>query len=204
VQGGQSGDGISPLLGTLANAADGRSAPEPAETFAPLQQPVGIVQEISLPLLWLALALWPLDIAARRLLLRWSDVAFLRSRLPLRRRPAESPAPVEATVARLQSARSRLRRPAAPNRAASQPPAEQQKQEASRPAAQQAPAQPPRSEPAAPAPQKAPPPAAERKPPRPQTNRPPAARSDDALANLLAAKQRARRRQRKKEDTSEE
>jgi hypothetical protein len=66
-------------------------------------------------LLWLALLLWPLDIALRRLRLRRSDLAAAAAAVrqwvrlkPARQQPAAD-AP-DATIARLHSARTRARR----------------------------------------------------------------------------------------------
>jgi hypothetical protein len=183
--------GTDPLLGELAETTAGRQSPPPAAAFAPTAQAVGVVQEIGLPLLWLALLLWPLDIAARRVLLRWSDVAAVRERLgwvrQRERAPRSAPAPAESTVARLQTARSRAR----PARAAPErtQPAEQQRPTEPR--------QPPpeRKQPAEPPP--APP------PPRPAEQRAAAQSGGDAMASLLAARQRARR-QRQRSSGSEQ
>jgi uncharacterized membrane protein len=173
--------GADPLLGELADTSAGRQSPPPVEAFAPTAQAVGVVQEIGLPLLWLALLLWPLDIASRRLLLRWSDLAFVRERLARAgqrsRAPRPTPAPAESTVARLQTARSRAR----PARAA---PERQQPAAPRQPAPEQ---KPPEKQPAAPRQ-----PAPERKP-RPVEQRAAARSGEDAVASLLAAKQRARR-----------
>jgi pyruvate/2-oxoglutarate dehydrogenase complex dihydrolipoamide acyltransferase (E2) component len=171
--------GADPLLGELSDTSAGRQSPPPTEAFAPTAQAVGVVQEIGLPLLWLALLLWPLDIASRRLLLRWSDMSFVRERLARAgqrsRAPRSTPAPAESTVARLQTARSRAR----PARAA---PERQQPAEPRQPA-------PERQQPAAPRqPDKRPAPA-----PRPAEQRAAAQSGEDAVASLLAAKQRARR-----------
>jgi pyruvate/2-oxoglutarate dehydrogenase complex dihydrolipoamide acyltransferase (E2) component len=177
--------GADPLLGELADTSSGRQSPPPAEAFATTDQPVGVVQEIGLPLLWLALLLWPLDIASRRLLLRWGDLTFVRERLaqvgPRRRTPRPEPIPAESTVARLQSARSRSR----PTRAAptQQRPAQAKRQQ---PAEQRQPEQ--RQQPA----EKRPAP-----PPRPAEQRAAAQSGEDAVASLLAAKQRARRQRKR-------
>lgn len=192
-------DGVSPLLAELARDTGGRQSPAPASIFEPLAQPVGIVQEVSLPLLWLALLLWPLDIALRRLLLRWSDVAAARGRLGgvFRRAPHAAPIPVEATVARLQTARARVRQSTervAPPRSA--PTIGVEPAQTDTVAPRQAPAQPPAVEragadvpPTSSSPAQPPKPAMPRQPSPPRPAHP-----DDALASLLAAKQRARRR----------
>jgi uncharacterized membrane protein len=100
------------LLAELAELTGGRVNPPPESLFEPVGQQVGQVREISLPLLWLALCLLPLDIALRRLFLRREAFA-----LPRLRRRVSSPIPPsaeDATMARLQAARARARRPAAP------------------------------------------------------------------------------------------
>jgi hypothetical protein len=190
--------GTAPLLDELARATGGRPAPTAASVFAPPEQPVGIVQEIALPLLWLALLLWPLDIALRRLLLRWSDMSFLGNllRQRMRRTPRTVATPAETTVSRLQSARSRVQR--ATGRKQTQQPAPSQPAAAEdlpRPAAEPARTQPQataqRGEPAQ---QKQHQPT----PPKPATQRAATqsstAQSDEALASLLIARQRARRK----------
>jgi len=57
------------LLRDLATSTAGRVEPAPSAVFDPPAQAVGSVQEIGLPLLWLALLLWPIDIGVRRLYL---------------------------------------------------------------------------------------------------------------------------------------
>jgi hypothetical protein len=171
----------APLLAELAAFTEGQQTPPPEEVFTPPTQPVGIVQEVALPLVWLALLLWPLDIATRRLLLRRGDVSFLGAALHhrLRRsRPAEA-APGEATVARLKMARARAN-----------PPRHQKRSTPAQPAQPSSPSTPPESSEQPPKPvssqqQTAP-------QPKPQPSKP-APSSDEALASLLAAKQRARR-----------
>ncbi len=180
---------VSPLLGELAALTRGREAPEPDTVFTPLQQPVGVVQDMAIPLLWLALLLLPLDIALRRLLVRQNDLhlalAHLRTRLRHPFGPPVPATPSEATVARLQTARERVRRST---------------ERSPRPTGPVAVAPPPPAAPAELTPQagQAPPPAP--KPAAPPAPKPAApvratpANSEEALASLLAAKQRARRR----------
>ncbi|NNJ08980.1 VWA domain-containing protein [Chloroflexales bacterium ZM16-3] len=145
------------LLADLATLTGGRSDPPPDSLFEPVGQRVGQVSEIAMPLLWLALCLLPLDIALRRLFLRRDAFA-----LPVRRRPAPASPAEDATMARLQAARARARRPTA-----STPP----------------PASPPPSE-ELPAPAPAPaPPSAPAEPPAP---------AEDSISSLLAAKRRRR------------
>ncbi len=97
------------LLNDLATLTGGRINPPAESLFSPTDQRVGQVREIALPLIWLALALLPFDIALRRLFLR-------REHLPhIIRRPV--PVPVHADdvgMARLQAARARTRRPSSP------------------------------------------------------------------------------------------
>lgn len=92
------------LLSDLANITDGRDQPVAAKLFDPVAQPVGLIQEIALPLLWLALILWPLDIALRRLLVRRSDLTALMRRLRPRR--AAQPVAADPTMARLRAAKA--------------------------------------------------------------------------------------------------
>jgi uncharacterized membrane protein len=165
------------LLEDLARLTGGRVAPPAESLFLSPGLPVGRVTEISLPLLWLALALLPLDIALRRLFVRPADLAPALARRP---RPAAAPAlePDDA-MARLRAARTRTRRPEpSPGAAATvQPTAAPQ----SRPA----PASPTSQQPSPPrtaTPEPAPPPD-----PAPA---PAAPSGDDALAALLAAKRR--------------
>ncbi|HWQ14616.1 MAG TPA: glutamine amidotransferase, partial [Roseiflexaceae bacterium] len=73
------------LLEELVRISGGRLSPAPAEVFAPNAGGRGAVQEIGLPLLWLALALLPLDIALRRLMPARDQVAGALRRLGLRR-----------------------------------------------------------------------------------------------------------------------
>ncbi len=58
------------LLDALARATGGRVSPEPAAAFDVGGADAGAVQEIGLPLLWLALLLLPFDVALRRLFWR--------------------------------------------------------------------------------------------------------------------------------------
>ncbi len=96
------------ILDILAALTGGRQEPAPATVFASTAQRVDVAQEIALPLLWLALLLWPLDIALRRLFIRYRDLAALLARLPrpLRQRQ-QRPTPASGTLQQLQIARSR-------------------------------------------------------------------------------------------------
>jgi Mg-chelatase subunit ChlD len=158
------------LLRELAQLTGGRVEPPPAEVFAPPAQAVGSVREIGLPLLWLALALWPLDIALRRLMLRLDDLAPGLAALRRRVLPSARTAETAPALSRLSAAKQRAQArelrtgPDAPPRAAPLAPEPAPTRE-SRPA--------PPAEPPAP---------------------PPPASADDQFARLLAAKQRARKK----------
>ena len=96
-----------PLLTEVANISRGRINPSPETAFASPNQDVGSVREIGFPLLWLALILWPLDIATRRVMLRLEDVAPWLERLR-QRRPSVVTAPeASATMTRLGAAKRR-------------------------------------------------------------------------------------------------
>jgi uncharacterized membrane protein len=98
------------LLRDLAAITRGRVDPPAAAVFDPPAQAVGSVSEIGLPLLWLALLLWPIDIGLRRLHVRWADVApdLAALRRRLRRRQAGA-ADQAAVLARLEAAKQRAR-----------------------------------------------------------------------------------------------
>ncbi|HEU4323739.1 MAG TPA: VWA domain-containing protein [Roseiflexaceae bacterium] len=89
------------LLRDLADLTGGRAAPPASAVFAPTDQPVGSTQEAALALLWLALLLWPLDIAVRRLFLAPGEL------VPSRRPAAVPAAPPDPTLARLGTAKRR-------------------------------------------------------------------------------------------------
>ncbi len=125
----------APLLNDLAAITGGRVEPPAIEAFAPALQQVRSVRDIGLPLLWLALALWPFDIALRRVMVRIEDLLPGLARLRNRWRPAAGiPAQQAESLARLGAAKQRAQarerpvlRPAdlaASNRPAGQPPAE--------------------------------------------------------------------------------
>lgn len=105
------------LLSDVAALTGGRVEPPVASLFLSAGQPVGRVSEIALPLLWLALALLPLDIALRRLFLSrqklWSPGALARRWRTMAAGDDHSPNPA---LERLQAARARVRRapPAVP------------------------------------------------------------------------------------------
>jgi hypothetical protein len=171
-----------PLLTEVASISRGRINPSPETAFASPNQDVGSVREIGFPLLWLALILLPLDIAARRVMLRLEDVAPWLERLR-RRRPSVVAAPeASATMTRLGAAKRRATaaRPSsigversgidAPTAPKAVVPTDQASQG-------RAPAPPPQT-----TEQRA----------RPTETRPEAA--EEQFARLLAAKQRARRK----------
>jgi len=167
------------LLRELASISGGRVDPAATTIFEPPAQAVGSVTEIGMPLLWLALLLWPLDIGLRRLYLRLGEFAPGLAALRGRLRPQASAAGMDASMARLSAAKQRARTPsrnipelrARPNVA---PPSEAvAANNTPAPTTRQA-----RSEQPTPA---APPPAAP-------------ASDEDQLARLLAAKQRAKKK----------
>lgn len=185
------------ILDSLAVATRGRQDPAPSTVFTPTAQRVGVAQEIALPLLWLALLLWPLDIALRRLFIRYRDLAAFLSRLP-RRLPQrqQHPIPASGTLQQLQIARSRAQarqRRSAPAVALAVDNEAQERSVLVIPAAGK---QTPHTASVASA--------HESRQQRcttdtgqPDTRRqPPAGNNDDALARLLVAKQRAHTRQR--------
>lgn len=101
------------LLEQLRQLTNGALLTSPAAAFAHNLSGVARAQEIALPLLLLALLLLPLDIGVRRLLLRRSDLtdarAWVHNRLPQGRsvRPTYAPDP---TLERLSQAKRRATR----------------------------------------------------------------------------------------------
>lgn len=109
------------LLRDIAELSGGRINPAPETSFQPTTQKVGAITEIALPLLWLALILWPLDIALRRLRLEPGTlIHWIQQQLP--RSQATNPAATEA-MTRLNAAKQRAtpRSTAAPQEAAQEP-----------------------------------------------------------------------------------
>lgn len=98
------------LLLELMELTGGRQLSAPEDAFLHNLSSVARAQEIALPLLLVALLLVPADIAVRRLMLRRKDVAesriWMRTRLSWQPRPA---APPDPTLARLSSAKQRVR-----------------------------------------------------------------------------------------------
>ncbi|MCS6883145.1 MAG: VWA domain-containing protein [Oscillochloridaceae bacterium] len=156
------------LLAELATLTGGAPLTEAAAAFNRVDSGVTRAREIAMPLLALALLLLVFDIAVRRLLLRREDLAALRAWTIPRAAPARpAPVPGDPTLERLAGAKRRAQERIS-GHAASEPPPQSGSSAAN-----------PR-DPATPAPP-APPPAS------------PDA-TDDPLARLRAAKERARRR----------
>jgi len=160
------------LLRELASISSGRIDPPAAAIFDAPAQAVGSVREIGLPLLWLALLLWPLDIGLRRLHLRLGE--YLPRLVALRSRRAAAPAGPDEAMTRLSAAKQRAQ---APSRDIRRVP----EQRAAAPTV---------------APLTTAPPNQVATPPAKQTPAAPAVApaNDDQLARLLAAKQRARKK----------
>jgi hypothetical protein len=93
------GEGNMALLDSLAALTGGRTNPAPSAVSADTGQHHGLVREMGLALLWLALLLLPLDVAIRRL-----SGPRQRLRQPLRQRAPAAP----------QAAAPAAPRPAAP------------------------------------------------------------------------------------------
>ncbi|MGB9751180.1 VWA domain-containing protein [Roseiflexus castenholzii] len=177
-----------PLLSEVAGISSGRINPPPDAVFASPNQNVGSVREIGLPLLWLALLLWPLDIAARRVMVRMDDVAPWLERLR-RRRPSSVAAPEAATtMTRLGAAKRRATiARTSPNRGAAG--SEESVTPLVMMQSRQTPPPAPEARPAAPASGAAETRAqsSEKRPVSPEA-------TEEQFARLLAAKQRARRK----------
>jgi len=162
-----------PLLAEVANISGGRIDPPADAVFSLPNQNVGSVREIGFPLLWLALVLWPLDIAVRRVMLRASDVAPWLERFRQRRAvPAAQATEAAAAMARLGTAKRRATVRVMPATIEMSAPGQER--------------------PAAPEPATRVRPEATDQRTKPADDRPVAA--DEQYARLLAAKQRARRK----------
>lgn len=177
-----------PLLTEVASISGGRIDPLPEAAFVSPNQNVGSVREIGFPLLWLALVLWPLDIAVRRVMLRMEDVAPWLERLRQRRRSAVPLPEATATMARLGDAKRRataVRFTSTRNDSGADQPVA--------PSATTQTAQPPR--PSSNAPSPTPKAGVSGSRARPSEERPKSpASAEEQFARLLAAKQRARRK----------
>jgi hypothetical protein len=161
------------LLRELASISGGRVDPPAAAVFEAPDQAVGSVREIGLPLLWLALLLWPLDIGLRRLHVRIGE--YLPSLATLRSgsRAATAPTGPDQAMTRLSAAKRRAQVSNRDIRAVAEPRAAPTSTPAP-PTAATAPAQP--------------------SPTAPTATPTIAPAEDDQLARLLAAKQRARKK----------
>lgn len=71
------------VLEELASITGGRIDPQPHQVFERGDAARGVIREIGLPLLWLALVLWPLDIALRRLFIPREQVGIGLRRIGL-------------------------------------------------------------------------------------------------------------------------
>ncbi|NOK63869.1 MAG: VWA domain-containing protein [Chloroflexi bacterium AL-W] len=174
------------LLQDVVAIAGGRFEPAAATAFEPTPQTVGAVREIAIPLLWLALLLWPFDIAVRRLFLRFSE-AFAGMRTLLRRwQPAPEKTPTE-WAARLGKAKQRVNHQQ--TSVSSEHRVESPSTSMSVPSrAEEVPAKP----------DSVPKPAPSEKPKKPRAapvSKPSTSLSDDQFARLLSAKRRARDKQ---------
>jgi Mg-chelatase subunit ChlD len=176
------------LLRELAALTGGRVDPPAQAIFASPAQQVGTVTEIGLPLLWIALLLWPLDIALRRVYLRFGELQPMLARLRARFVPTRAATETTgSSMARLSAAKQRARDlHAVPDLTA--------RQAAPTPTTTRAPDTPG----AAPGP--APLPTANAAPaqgalaaPNEPPAAPPSQTDDDQFARLMAAKQRARK-----------
>ncbi|MDQ2996197.1 MAG: VWA domain-containing protein, partial [Chloroflexota bacterium] len=165
------------LLRELASISGGRVDPPATTIFDTPTQAVGSVREIGLPMLWLALLLWPLDIGLRRLHLRLGDYLPRLAALRSRQHTAAVAASPDEAMTRLSAAKQRARAPSHAIR--------------------------PVPEVRATTPTTAPPDPVATPPIKPATAAPTATPAvapaiapadDDQLARLLAAKQRARKK----------
>jgi hypothetical protein len=93
-------------LSAIARAGGGALLPNASSAFNPPVPPVRAVQPIGELLLVLAILLFPIDIALRRLVLRAEDLPLWRG--ALKRAPAQA-LPAEATVTRLRERVSGVR-----------------------------------------------------------------------------------------------
>jgi Mg-chelatase subunit ChlD len=167
------------LLADLAAISSGRNNPDRLALFEPIAQPVGVVRDIGLNMLWLALLLWPLDIALRRLRLGKRELQALK---PSFSKPSsQQSVEPDPTLARLRAAK------ASANQRYSAPSANEQQTSVSPAVQEQTPAvqdrrQSPSQPPVEPAPRSS----------GPEADAP--NDEDDSMARLLAAKRRARKR----------
>lgn len=116
------------LLEMLAQTTGGRIDPPSAAVHAAAGNSTGVVNEVSLPLLWLALVFLPLDVALRRLGVgNWRKLAVTKRLVQAKQEPApdrlapaavrrqaqtppEPPPPADDLLERLRAAQERARR----------------------------------------------------------------------------------------------
>jgi hypothetical protein len=73
--------GASALLASLARITGGRIDPAPASVYDPTRASGGVPHDLAPPLLWLALALLPIDVGIRRLSavhIQWLSAIYMR------------------------------------------------------------------------------------------------------------------------------
>jgi hypothetical protein len=161
------------LLAALRVATDGRAIEEGADAWRHDLGTTTAATDMLPWLLLLALLLWPLDVAIRRVSVSRGDLALARAWTGSRWRSWRGPARRPEQVGEMLAAKGRAG--GAETRAALR-----------QPAASQQPTQPPTPSPAKPAPTPAPTPA------EPASSSAPAAEPTDTMARLRDAKQRAR------------
>lgn len=87
------------LLAEIATLTGGQVDPPPTAIFTPTERAVYEVWPVTLPLLWLALALLPIDVALRRLFVPWPELTSLSIQRPARRAIApDAPAPPDPAL----------------------------------------------------------------------------------------------------------
>ncbi len=172
------------LLEDLVSLTNGSRITTPAASFAHNLQNVSRAQEISFPLLILALVLLPIDIAVRRLNLRWQDwqrgQMWVQGILPQRTRNP-IPATPDPVMSRLMQAKQRATGKSAPMAQSSQDQAAQAEQHPSPTAKPASPSHTPKAD-------------------SPSTGKDTKDIPDDPLERLRLAKERARRRARGEEE----
>lgn len=95
-------------LARAAQTTGGRALAEPAESFRPVARSGASITDVWTWFIWAAALLLPLDVAARRIALPFGEL-FAKLLALVRKRRGRVPeiAPQQATVARLQKAKSR-------------------------------------------------------------------------------------------------
>lgn len=101
------------LLADIAALTGGSVDPPPETVFAPTAQPVYEVRSVTIPLLWIALVLLPIDVALRRLLVPLPELssAIGKSRSRTTAAPAPLSSPSDRPSPSLPDASDALRRP---------------------------------------------------------------------------------------------